>query len=133
MQLKLIADMLKLTGDVSQHELVRLYTFCVACAAVKRFHAARAAALRGNFLKSAAAYLNHVLSSSHAADSVFLHDPFEQLKALVTCTEAIYLAGITNPQSGDYVLAAGQLRGDSLIMALAIYVTGIQCLTHCLL
>lgn len=105
MQAKLIEDMLQLASDDEKHELERLYAFCAAYAALKKFHAARPAALKADFLQRAATYLSVVLDeASRPAGSCFI-DPFEYLKALTTCVEALYFASINN-QQGDYSLAA---------------------------
>eukprot|EP00879_Flechtneria_rotunda_P010523 GHRR01011001.1.p1 GENE.GHRR01011001.1~~GHRR01011001.1.p1 ORF type:complete len:461 (+),score=147.97 GHRR01011001.1:684-2066(+) len=106
MQLKLIEDMLQFANDSQQHELIRLYSFSVAYAAVKRFHAARAAAIQAGFLDKAAAFLATILDEQqqHPASSVNV-DPFEKLKALTTSIQAMYLVAVVN-QQGDYILAA---------------------------
>jgi hypothetical protein len=107
MQTKLIADMLALAEDTAGHELVRLYAFGVAVAALKRFHAARPAAIRAGFAAAAAALLRHVVAGPHEAGSVYRADPFEQLKALTAAIEALYLIALTSSPQGDYTLAAG--------------------------
>jgi hypothetical protein len=98
------------SGSDRQHDdLVRLYAFCAAFAAFKRFPAARAAAMRAGFLQAAAAYLEAVLeqassSSDSESGSVLATDPFERLKAITAAVEAIYFVSLCNPQ-GEYTLA----------------------------
>lgn len=104
MQLKLITDMLDLTGDHQQPELIRLYAFAVAVAGLKRFHAARSAAIAAGFLAKATAFLAEVLDGPHGPDSIFSTDPFEQLKAITAAVEGLYLVAVTNKQ-GEYFLA----------------------------
>jgi len=104
MQLKLINDMLDLAADPQQPELIRLYSYAVAVAAVKRFHAARPAAIAAGFPAKTAAFLEAVLDGPHAEDSIFRRDPFEQLKALTAAVEGLYLIALTN-QQGDYNVA----------------------------
>lgn len=99
------ACMLQLSEDPQQPELVRLYSFAIAVAGVKRFHAARAAALAGGFPAKTAAFLAGVLDSPHAEDSIYSRDPCEQLKALATAAEGLYLVALSNKQ-GDYSLAS---------------------------
>jgi hypothetical protein len=98
---------LQLSGDSQQPELVRLYSFSVAVAGLKRFHAARAAAVAGGFPATNASFLQFVLDGPHAEDSIFVRDPCEQLKALATAAEGLYLIALTNKQ-GDYTLASSQ-------------------------
>lgn len=104
MQLKLINDMLDLAADSQQPELIRLYSYAVAVAAVKRFHAARPAAIAAGFPAKTAAFLGAVLDGPHADESIFRTDPFEQLKALTAAVEGLYLIALTN-QQGDYNVA----------------------------
>jgi hypothetical protein len=96
---------LQLSEDTKQPELVSLYSFAVAVAGVKRFHAARAAAIAGGFPAKTAAFLAGVLDGPHAEDSIYAQDPCEQLKALATAAEGLYLVAVTNKQ-GDYTLAS---------------------------
>jgi hypothetical protein len=105
--------MLQLSEDTKQPELVKLYSFAVAVAGVKRFHAARAAAIAGGFPAKTTAFLAAVLDGPHAEDSIFLRDPCEQLKALATAAEGLYLVAICNKQ-GDYTLASRISRAGSM-------------------
>lgn len=93
----------QMAEDSEQPELVQLYSFAVAVAALKRFHAARAAAVAGSFVAKAVAFLAAVLDGPHAADSIYSRDPFEQLKALALAVEGLYLVALTQGQ-GDYSL-----------------------------
>lgn len=101
----LFCAVLQLSSDTNQPELVRLYSFAVAVAGVKRFHAARAAAIAGDFPTKTAAFLQAVLDGPHAEDNIYARDPCEQLKALATAAEGLYLVALTNKQ-GDYTLAS---------------------------
>lgn len=103
--------MLQLSEAPQQPELVRLYSFAVAVAGVKRFHAARAAAVAGGFPAKTAAFLAGVLDGPHAEDSIYSHDPCEQLKALATAAEGLYLVALSNKQ-GDYALASSSSSGQ---------------------
>lgn len=102
-----------MSEDAQQPELVRLYSFAVAVAGVKRFHAARAAAIAGGFPAKTAAFLAAVLDGPHAENSIFLKDPCEQLKALATAAEGLYLVAICNKQ-GDYTLATSSSSAGSI-------------------
>lgn len=103
---------LQLSEDPQQPELVRLYSFAVAVAGVKRFHAARAAAIAGGFPAKTAAFLAGVLDGPHAEESIYSRDPCEQLKALATAAEGLYLVALTNKQ-GDYTLAVSNSSSSS--------------------
>lgn len=113
MQYKLMQDMLELVADPQQHELIRLYSFCVAYAGLKRFHAARPAAMKADFLQKTVAFLSSIIDKdSLAANSSLGIDPFERLKALTTSIEALYLLAITT-QQGDYTLPAAGAGSNS--------------------
>jgi hypothetical protein len=105
------------SSDRQHDDLVRLYAFCAAFAAFKRFPAARAAAMRAGFLQAAATYLAAVLeqassSSDSDAGSVLATDPFERLKAITTAVEAIYFVSLCNAQ-GEYALAGAGTRSTA--------------------
>lgn len=92
--------------DDKHPELVRLYSFAVAVAGLKRFHAARSAAITAGFPAKTAAFLRAVLDGPHAPESIYSRDPFEHIKALSSAIEGLYLVALTTKQ-GDYNLLAG--------------------------
>lgn len=115
MQARLISDMLGIAADASKHELIRVYALSVAVAAAKRLHAPRRAALSAGFAErgvEALAALLHDVDAGSPSSALVL-DPFEQLKGLGACVEALYLAALCG-NAGDYALA-----GDSSAAAAA--------------
>eukprot|EP00878_Enallax_costatus_P007045 GHUV01007384.1.p1 GENE.GHUV01007384.1~~GHUV01007384.1.p1 ORF type:complete len:537 (+),score=187.34 GHUV01007384.1:232-1842(+) len=125
MQYKLVQDMLQLTADPMQHELIRLYSFCAAYAGLKTFHAARPALVKAGFLQQAVEFLRSVIDKDSLADSSSLAlDPFERLKALTTSIEVLYLLALTT-QQGDYMLPAAG-AGTSSKAAASASITDLQ-------
>jgi hypothetical protein len=96
---------MQLAEDSKQPDMVHLYSFAVAVAGVKRFHAARGAAIAGGFPAKTASFLQAVLAGPHAPESIYSRDPFEHIKALAAAAEALYIVAVTNRQ-GEYTLAA---------------------------
>jgi hypothetical protein len=112
MQQKLVTDLLQLTTDVQQHELIRLYAFLVATAAIKHFHTLRPAiAASQEYLPKVQDYLEHVLEQ-HSSCSIFI-DPLEHIKALHSCIESLYLLSVGRNSHGDPNLKLGSVLKDS--------------------
>ena len=112
MQQKLVDDLLQLTSDVQQHELIRLYALLAATAAIKQFHTLRPAIVASQgYLPKVSEYLEHVLQQ-HTSSSIYI-DPFEHMKALHACVEALYLLSVGRNSHGDPNLKLDSVLKDS--------------------